>query len=96
MGSICYYHVRMDLHKYLNSPGALTVAELRSRMARLGYPIKDDAQIRQWQHAYSGRRPSPENCTGIEAATEGLVTRRDLRPDDWHLIWPELKEPSHA
>ena len=26
----------------------------------------------------------------IERATEGAVTRRDLRPDDWHEIWPEL------
>ena len=22
----------------------------------------------------------------------GAVTRKDLRPDDWHEIWPELKE----
>ncbi len=28
----------------------------------------------------------------IEAATEGAVTRRDLRPDDWHEIWPELAD----
>lgn len=86
----------MDLKTYLNSPGSLTVSELRSRMAALGYPIKDVAQLRQWQHAYSGRRPSPENCAGIEAATGGKVTRRDLRPDDWFLIWPELKEAEHA
>jgi DNA-binding transcriptional regulator YdaS (Cro superfamily) len=26
----------------------------------------------------------------IERATEGAVTRIDLRPDDWHEIWPEL------
>ncbi len=26
----------------------------------------------------------------IERATNGAVTRRDLRPDDWHEIWPEL------
>ena len=30
------------------------------------------------------------NCTAIERATAGRVTRRDLRPDDWHLHWPEL------
>jgi DNA-binding transcriptional regulator YdaS (Cro superfamily) len=29
-----------------------------------------------------------EYCALIEMATG--VTRRDLRPDDWHLIWPEL------
>jgi len=29
-------------------------------------------------------------CTAIEQATKGQVTRKDLRPTDWHLIWPEL------
>lgn len=29
-------------------------------------------------------------CTAIEQITNGQVTRKDLRPDDWHLIWPEL------
>jgi hypothetical protein len=24
------------------------------------------------------------------------VTRRDLRPDDWHLIWPELADKDAA
>ncbi len=31
-------------------------------------------------------------CTKIERATNGQVTRKDLRPDDWHLIWPELEK----
>jgi DNA-binding transcriptional regulator YdaS (Cro superfamily) len=31
-----------------------------------------------------------EHCSAIERATKGAVTRRDLRPDDWHRIWPEL------
>ncbi|EPI3744643.1 transcriptional regulator, partial [Neisseria gonorrhoeae] len=26
----------------------------------------------------------------IEKLTGGAVNRKDLRPDDWHLIWPEL------
>jgi len=26
----------------------------------------------------------------IERATDGAVTRKDLRPEDWHEIWPEL------
>lgn len=33
---------------------------------------------------------SPARCVLIERTTEGHVTRKDLRPDDWHLIWPEL------
>ena len=31
-----------------------------------------------------------EHCTAIEMATAGAVTRKDLRPDDWQAIWPEL------
>ena len=32
----------------------------------------------------------PKACSLIESETAGAVTRRDLRPDDWHVIWPEL------
>lgn len=44
--------------------------------------------VSQWA---SGIRPvPPERCVEIERVTNGLVTRRHLRPDDWHRIWPEL------
>lgn len=33
-----------------------------------------------------------ELCVSIEQATNGEVTRKDLRPDDWERIWPELSE----
>ncbi|WP_311223731.1 MULTISPECIES: YdaS family helix-turn-helix protein [unclassified Acidovorax] len=59
-------------------------------MAEYGSSIKSDAQIRQWQHHYAERCPSPLNCVAIEHATGGQVTRRDLRPHDWASIWPEL------
>lgn len=50
--------------------------------------------VSQWVR---GHRPVPiERCATIEMATNGRVSRRDLRPDDWHLIWPELKESSHV
>lgn len=35
----------------------------------------------------------PTLCVAIERATDGKVTRKDLRPD-WDLIWPELAAPS--
>ena len=35
----------------------------------------------------------PEHCAVIEARTG--VSRRDLRPDDWHRIWPELVNAEH-
>lgn len=81
----------MDLDQYLSAPGALTISQLRKRMEELGYPIKSNAQLRQWRHKYSGRVPSPENCVGLEKATDGKVRREDSRPDDWWKIWPELK-----
>ena len=34
-----------------------------------------------------------EHCLAIERATGGAVTRRDLRPDDAHLIWPDISAP---
>jgi DNA-binding transcriptional regulator YdaS (Cro superfamily) len=75
----------MTLNDYLKSPGSLTVAQLR-----IAIGAASDAQVRQWQHGYAGRSPSPENCTSLEQATGGAVRRWDLRPDDWHRIWPEL------
>jgi len=36
--------------------------------------------------------PSPIYAAAIERATNGQVTRRDLRPHDWRSIWPELVE----
>jgi DNA-binding transcriptional regulator YdaS (Cro superfamily) len=34
----------------------------------------------------------PARCVEIEKVT-GVVTRKDLRPDDWETIWPELATP---
>lgn len=69
----------------------MSVAQLRSRMVALGYPVKSDAQIRQWRFGYEGRVPSPENCVGLELATARAVRRQDLRAD-WRRVWPELAE----
>lgn len=44
----------------------------------------------------TGKKGIPvERCVAIEKATYGEVTRRDLRPDDWVEIWPELAQ-THA
>lgn len=29
----------------------------------------------------------------IEVSTKGQWTRKNIRPYDWHLIWPELAQP---
>jgi len=33
---------------------------------------------------------SPAECVRIERDSEFELRRWDLRPNDWHLIWPEL------
>jgi len=43
-----------------------------------------------------GRVPSADLCVRIERATAGKVTRADLRPDDYWLIWPDLPAPKRA
>ena len=80
----------MTLDQFLSSPGAPTIAQLRERMRVLGYIVKSDAQVRQWRHRYGGRKPDPENCVGLELATDGSVPRTEFYPDDWQKIWPEF------
>lgn len=49
--------------------------------------------VNQWVRpngANSSRPVPPKQCVRIEALTGGEVTRRELRPDDWRDIWPEL------
>ncbi len=42
--------------------------------------------VSQWK---SGRRPIPvKHCQNIVELCEGLVSVQELRPDDWHEIWP--------
>lgn len=42
-------------------------------------------------HMATGLRPVPaERAADIEKACAFAVRRWDLRPDDWHRIWPEL------
>lgn len=38
----------------------------------------------------SGQLLNAATCVAIERATFSEVTRKDLRPDDWQSIWPEL------
>ena len=52
------------------------------------------SMVSQWKN---GTRPIPlERVTDIEKATNGLVSRKDLRPNDWHRYWPELAEGDNA
>ena len=44
----------------------------------------------------TGQKLGPALCVSIERATNGAVTRRDLRPHDWYSIWPELADDAGA
>lgn len=66
----------------------------RGRQAALCKQIGIHApDVSRWAQ---GARPVPiEHCAAIEAATCGAVSRRDLRPADWHRIWPDLVTAEH-
>lgn len=46
--------------------------------------------------AYGYRAAGEKLCVRIELESNGAVTRRDLRPDDWMDIWPELQGETHG
>lgn len=74
----------MNLADYLSKPDAPSMAALARDLG-----LNPD-QVRQWRHGHDNRQPSPANCVDIERITGRAVMRWDLRPDDWHRIWPEL------
>ena len=58
----------------------------------LGY--SDLRNVSAW---VNGLRPfPPEHCVTIERESEGVITRLELRPDDWDKYWPELATPTGA
>lgn len=75
----------MDLREYITALPRGGVAELAGK---LGISTVYLAQI---SARTNGREPSPSLCVLIEQTTFGQVMRWDMRPTDWHLIWPELK-----
>lgn len=84
----------MDLKTFINTSPRGTAASLAKAIGVSPSYLSQMA---------SGQSPiSPERCVAIERWTEGVVSRRDLRPDDWARIWPELadselgQEVSHA
>lgn len=71
----------MKLSEYLKSERgrALTLAEaIGVSKSRLSQIADDSSSLR------------PAMCVAIWRATDGAVMRWDLRPADWHEIWPEL------
>ena len=88
---LCKMHNKnMKLRAYLDQlpRGAITVFA-----ANVGITPVYLSQLAAGQ---DGREPSPELCLVIWRASDGSVTREDLRPDDYWLIWPDLIEPAKA
>ena len=71
---------------------AVEIAGSQVELARL--LGKKQPHIYKWLNSPNG--VPPEHCFPIETATGGKVTRRDLRPDDWKRIWPELSGQDEA
>ena len=74
---------------------SLSIAALKRNLPEhLGFHSRSRARGRQPTPANGAQ--SPYITLAIERATHGAVTRRDLRPNDWHLIWPELAQQAQS
>ncbi|MBP3980849.1 helix-turn-helix domain-containing protein [Acidovorax sp. JG5] len=71
----------MDLKTYLKTHKQVELARV------LGVT---QGAVHQWANGLTA--VAIERCVPIERATDGAVTRRDLRPNDWFDIWPELAD----
>ena len=72
----------MDLGSYLTKSN-ITHADFVASLAQYGVKVTTQA-IRNWiepGERKNARKPSPTKVHAIEAATAGIVTRHDLRPD---------------
>lgn len=77
----------MQLRDWLNTSGMTLTALARQLGVGRVY-------LTQLVQRTDGRVPSPQLCVQIERATRGAVTRAELRPDDFWLIWPDLAQPT--
>ena len=83
-------HTKMKLRPYLDTLRRGGVSEFA---ARIGV---SPVYLSQLAVEQDGRVPSPALCVVIERESCRSVCRQDLRPDDWHLIWPELTDSGHT
>ncbi|WP_374697308.1 helix-turn-helix domain-containing protein [Alcaligenes nematophilus] len=68
---------------YLDTTG-LTQAEFARRIGV--------SQSQVYQFLNDIRPVSEKMCVRIEEKTNGMLGRKQLRPNDWADIWPELRE----
>ena len=77
----------------MENQAIIKAIEVAGGLAALARAIqRPTAEVWQWK---TGRRPVPAaRCMAVEDATAGIVTRKELRPKDWHLYWPDLPAPA--
>jgi DNA-binding transcriptional regulator YdaS (Cro superfamily) len=68
--------------------GQTALAKMLSIISR-----REIKQQRVYNWLSRGDSVPVELMAPIEKATKGRVTRKDFRPDDWDVIWPELAAP---
>ena len=78
----------MDLRSYINS---LPPREQEDFASRAGTTIGYLRKAISVKAAFGA-----ELAVNIERASSGAVTRKDLFPDRWHRMWPELADNGAA
>lgn len=72
----------MDLKTYITDSERGTAAKLASAL---------NVSPSYLSQMAAGSAPiSPARAVAIEKESGGQVTRKEMFPTDWHLIWPEL------
>lgn len=69
--------------EHLITKAAAKLGGLAKLAAALGESVQT---VSNWRE----RGVPIHKCAQLEQVTEAQVTRRELRPNDWHRIWPEL------
>jgi len=78
----------MKLTEYFESQGRGSASRLAAEIDAYHSDVSD------WTN---GKRPIPVKfAVAIEISTAGIVSRKDLFPDDWRAIWPELTTSAPA
>lgn len=73
----------MDLKAHLKALG--------DEQAREAFAARVGSTPGHLKNVSNGYRPcSPELAVAIEVDSARALRRWDLRPEDWHRIWPEL------
>ena len=73
----------MDIQTFLKS--------LKTKDRRHEFSSRCGTTLGHLQNVSYGLRPcSPQLAVAIEQQSDSRVTRKELLPDTWHLIWPEL------